>query len=203
MTLFVDTETTGFVPGQICQLSFIAEDNGQVCTANNYFFSVDHVDKGAEETHGLSVEKLFELSSGKRFQDYKDELYKYFEGADFVAHNAEFDKRFIGMEFWRCNIMYAPASVECTMKFFKDVLQIPASQKALRFGKYKNPNLEELVNYFNIDKDKIIKYSKYLFGSEEITFHDSRFDTTAMYTAVNVYREKQSGQSDWTRAFCN
>ena len=68
MILYLDTETTGLRPGQICQISYIMQTKNSV-VAKNMFFTVDSVEYGAYSVHGFSVEKLKELSKGKRFED--------------------------------------------------------------------------------------------------------------------------------------
>lgn len=199
-TLFFDTETTDLNPGQIAQLSFIIEENGKILEAKNYFFTVDSMGEGAQRVHGMSKEFLFNESGGKRFGDFAEELFNYFSTTTLVAHNLKFDEKFMSSEFWRQNLSLRPAGRQCTMEYFKDVLKIPA--KNTKYGKYKNPRLEEVVDAFKIDKEKVLKYSSELFGNGNIGFHDSRYDTTAMYIAVNIYREMLSGGRDWHNAFC-
>ena len=73
MILYLDTETTGLYPGNICQLSYAMQDKSGV-RAKNMFFSVDKVDYGAYLVHGFSVAKLKTLSKGLRFADRFDEI---------------------------------------------------------------------------------------------------------------------------------
>ena len=56
-------------------------------------------------------------------------------------------------------------------------------------GGYKYPKLSELCAHLGITDQIIDRYSKALFG-EKSSFHDARFDTTALYLAVNVGVEK-------------
>lgn len=199
--VYFDTETTGLNPGQIAQLSFIVENNGEIECAKNYFFNVDTMEEGAQKVHGLSIEKLREYSNGKTFKDCKDEIYNYFRDSLLIAHNIQFDEKFIGVEFLRSGIKFNPLGSHCTMNYFKDIMKIPA--RNTRYGKYKNPKLEELVDYYNIDKKKVMEYSSELYGSGDITFHDSRYDTACMFVAVNVYRETLGNRSTiWRDRFC-
>ncbi len=201
--VYLDTETTSIVPGQIAELTVIVEDTdtNQLLAAQNWFFTVDDMDKGAEEVHGLSKDILFNLSGGYKFSDKLNEILPILDGAELVAHNEVFDERFISTELWRCGISYRPASRLCTMEIFKPILAIPSKYK--KYGKYKNPKLEEVLNYLNISPEKVSEYSKKLFNYDgETNFHDSRFDTTGMYVAVNVYREKLHGGNAWHNAFC-
>ena len=61
--VFFDTETTGWTPGQIAQLSVIVENQGKIELAKNYFFTVDEMSSGAEQAHHLSIDTLKQLSS--------------------------------------------------------------------------------------------------------------------------------------------
>ena len=82
MIIYLDTETTGLRPGQICQLSYVIQD-GQQVRGKNFFYTVDAVEYGAFMVHGFSVEKLKSLSKGKRFSDsileVKEDFEPYFD----------------------------------------------------------------------------------------------------------------------------
>ena len=65
--IIFDTEATDLTPGQICQLSYLMADGGQV-QGKNMFFTVDEMSEGAQEVHGLSMEALKELSGGLRLR---------------------------------------------------------------------------------------------------------------------------------------
>ena len=92
--VFLDTETTGFAPGQIGQLSMIIEEDNKV-TARNYFFSIDYISASASEVTGRDVEFYSKASNGKRFADYKDEILEALSGATIIAHNLKFYENFI------------------------------------------------------------------------------------------------------------
>lgn len=197
--VFFDTETTGLKPGQIAQLSVIIEEDGKELVAKNYFFKVDYMTDGAAEICGRDTEFYAKASGGKIFADYKDEILKLFEEATLIAHNLKFDENFVSMEFWRQNIMFKPSERFDTMVYFKDICNIPGKN-----GKAKNPKLEELVDYFKIDKEKVKVYSEILFGTDEngeVGFHDARYDTTSMFVAFQIYKEAMYGQSEWKNKF--
>ncbi|NMA49991.1 MAG: 3'-5' exonuclease [Tissierellia bacterium] len=175
--LFFDTETTGFNPGNICQLSYVIVD-GEEVIPKNYYFKVDYVDPGAQRVHGLSVNKLIKLSGNREFVDFHNDLYDDFENADLlIAHNFSFDIRFIRSEFMRCGINYIYNESLCTMKYFTNICRIPSDRG---YG-YKWPKLEELVKYFRIKEKRIIKTTEELFDCKKIDYHDARFDTVATY----------------------
>ena len=149
----------------------------------------------------INLKSITGGANGKRFEDNITEIMSVLEGAELVAHNEVFDERFISTELWRCGISYKPLSRICTMETFKPILAIPSKYK--KYGKYKNPKLEEVLNYLNISPEKVSEYSKKLFNYDgDKDFHDSRFDTTGMYVAVNVYREKLHGGTAWHNQFC-
>lgn len=199
--VYFDTETTGLSPGQIGELSIIVENNGQITLAKNYFFKVDSMQPDAEKTHGFSIEDFERLSEGKTFADYKDELADIFNNNGLVAHNLPFDEKFLSSEFWNCRTHFKPIERNDTMVYFKNVLKIPA--KSRRFGPYKNPRLSEVVDALGIDMSKVQALCDNLFGAgENIGYHDSRLDTTAMFVAVNVQREKLHGGTAWRDAYC-
>lgn len=178
--LFFDTETTGFNPGNICQLSYLIVDGDQIIP-KNYYFKVDYIEPGAQRVHGLSVEMLAKLSNDKAFIDFYDELYEDFDNADLlIAHNFSFDIRFIKSEFMRCGVNYIYNESLCTMRYFTDICRIPGSSGYV----YKWPNLEELTRFFDIKGKRIIKTTNELFDCKEIGYHDARFDTVATYLCL-------------------
>ena len=202
--IYLDTETTGLKPGQICELSLIKESDFNFEYAKNYFFEVDEVESGAENVHGFSVEMLKQLSGGKKFSDYKDEILNELEGSTLVAHNLPFDEKFISTELWRCECAsFTPADRVDTMVLFKPILKIPA--KSRRYGPYKSPKLSEVMDYLNINADVVSQHTaKWFSDSTKTSYHDSRYDTACLYVITNVYREKlHSTIGYFTKTFCN
>ena len=138
---------------------------------------------------------------GKVFKDYVDELLPILTSNTLVAHNLPFDEKFLSSEFWRAKISFKPINRLDTMEYFKPILKIPA--KTMRYGPYKNPKLSEVIDYFKISKYEIERYTEKLFGGVTTNYHDSRFDTVAMYVAVNIQRENLHGGSTWHMRFCD
>lgn len=201
--IYLDTETTDVMPGQICELTMIVEDSttNKLLNKYNYFFEVSEMTEGAQSAHGFSIQDLKELSGGIKFADKYTEILDILKDGCLIAHNESFDERFISTELWRCGISFTPAGRQCTMQAFKPILKIPSKYK--KYGPYKNPKLEEVIEYLNILPGAVNEYSKKLFNYDGSKYHDSRFDTTAMYVAVNVYREKLHGGTEWHKLFCN
>lgn len=180
--LIFDTETTSIKPGHICQLSYITIDAStkpQQTTGKNYFFTVDEMDPAAEAVHGFSLEKLYDLSNGQYIEDLMEEFINDFSEADFViGHNVNFDVRFLKLELEAMGIDYEPKNMFCTMQYYKDICKILRPS-----GDYKNPKLEEVINFLGITKDQISSKADELFqGSGD--YHDARFDTAATYLLI-------------------
>lgn len=180
MIIYLDTETTALYPGQICQLSYVMQ-SGDIITAKNFFFCVDSMDYNAFKVHGFSIEKLISLSGGKRFFDHVSEIEKDFEKADvLIAHNTAFDFMFLRAEFERLDKDFVFKNEFCSMKKSTPICKLLRSN-----GKaYKYPKLNELCAYLEVRDWEIKKESERLFGFEA-GYHDARFDTTALYLAVN------------------
>ncbi len=180
MILYFDTETSGLYPGQICQLSYIMQ-NKEGYSSKNFFFTVDFVEMGAQLVHGFSVPKLKELSNGKKFADFFDEIKHDFENADLiVAHNTAFDFSFMRKEYERLNEVFYIKNEFCSMKKSTPICKLLRKSGA----GYKYPKLQELCEFCGIASDKILSFSSSAFNSV-CSFHDARFDTSAVFLAVN------------------
>ncbi len=181
MVLYLDTETTGLHPGNICQLSYILQ-SGNRAEGRNLFFTVDSVELGALMVHGLTVEKLKELSKGQRFWDVIDIIEEDFSKASmFCAHNTAFDFKFLRSEFDRSGKGFMVKKEFCTMKNSIEICKL----KRPNSGGYKYPKLSELCEFFGISDEFILSESQRLFF-ESGAFHDARFDTTALYLCANA-----------------
>ena len=180
--LFFDTETTGVKPGSICQLSYIIVDTStkpQKTIGKNIFFTVDEMEPEAERIHGFSLGKLYELSEGMYFEDlYADFINDFLEADFIIGHNVQFDIKFLKHELLGLGEFFEPNNVFCTMKYYKDICKILRPT-----GDYKNPKLEEVINFLGITKDQISSKANELFqGSGD--YHDARFDTAATYLLI-------------------
>ena len=180
--LFFDTETTSIKPGSICQLSYITVDAGvkpQITTGKNFFFTVDEMDPSAQEIHGFSLEKLYELSNGQYFEDLVPEFIEDFTNSDFlIGHNVNFDVRFLKHELLTLGEDFIPKNAFCTMAYYRDICKIPKAN-----GEIKNPKLAEVIDWLNISTNQIVQTSEKLFEGSG-NYHDARFDTAATYLTV-------------------
>lgn len=181
MVLYLDTETTGLHPGNICQLSYVLQ-SGKRSEGRNLFFTVDYVEIGAQMVHGLSVEKLKKLSFGKRFADVIDIIEEDFSKASlFCAHNTAFDFMFLRKEFENAGRVFYTPNDFCTMKNSVELCKL----KRTHSSGYKYPKLSELCEFYGIEEQTIYEEAERLFG-ESGKFHDARYDTTALFLCANA-----------------
>ena len=184
MIIYFDTETTGLSPGGIIQLSYIMQDKNGARGKNFYFFQ-PYISPDSTAVHGVTVEKLAQLSQGKIFEDYIEEIEADFNSADLtVAHNFPFDFKFMSAEFERCyNTFHFKEKLD-TMRYFTPLVRIV---KAGGKG-YKYPKLCELADFFEIYDYDASRLAIKLFGNTGIS-HDARFDIAQTYLCVERARE--------------
>lgn len=185
MILYFDTETTGLHPGQICQLSYVMQTKEKV-ESKNFFFSVDYIEPSAQMVHGFSKQKLFELSAGRNFGDFFEQIKLDFERAGLVvAHNVAFDFSFMRAEYERLNQVFKVKNEFCSMKKATPICCLKRSSSK----GYKYPKLQELCAFLGVENCEIQKEANKFYG-ENIGFHDARFDTIAVYLCVNKFIKK-------------
>jgi len=178
----LDTETTGFAPGQICQLSYIVFNESKVLIRFNRFYKVESVDEGASNVHGLTVDKLEELSGGLDFSVDIGGVIECLVAVDKIfIHNSPFDIRFMNAELERLGITFDfDKKAYCTMNHHTDIIKLPSKN-----GRgYKWPKLSETLDYYKISQDLILDETKKLFACEDTGLHDARFDVTGLYYIV-------------------
>lgn len=181
----LDTETNDIIRGRknikypdIVQLSYLLLDEyNNIECAKNFYFTVDYMSEGAEKVHGLSLDKLRLLSNGKVFEDCKEEIIKDLLGREIICHNTKFDVPVMNNSL--VDTVIGDKSM-CTMEWYKYVVKLPSE-----YYHYKQPKLEEVIAYFNIDNGKLLKMAQELYNCDEIGYHDSRYDIIATY---EIYR---------------
>ncbi len=177
MILFFDTETTGLIPGRIIQLSYIMTD-GEATIAKNFFFGVSYIDPSATKVHGFTVEKIQQLSGGKTFSTDIEEIYDDFLSADLiVAHNAKFDIGFMIAEFNYQDRIFRYRESFDTMKAFTPIMKMERSNHK----GYKYPKLGEMCEFLDVYPYDVTRKSIELFNSADVSGHDARYDTAALY----------------------
>lgn len=178
MILFFDTETTGLTPGHVIQLSY-AMLSGEKVTGKNFYFYVPYVPPESTAVHGLTVEKLYELSGGRTFGEFLEEIDDDFRAADLtVAHNFAFDYKFMSAEFSYYERIFHYNESFDTMKKFTPLLKLP---RANGHG-YKYPKLTELTEFFDLYPYDITRRAIELFNDGAAS-HDARYDVAATLMA--------------------
>lgn len=178
-TIIFDTEGTGDKADQLCQIAYILRD-GDSHDAKNFYFTVDSMNPYALKVHGLSRFKLEELSGGKRFKDFAEELYADFSQADLlVGHNIKSDIKRLDGEFERLGMLWTRKATLCTMQHFNNAMQLNGV-----LGQRKYPKLSELCDYYNVADEVVLNMCHILFNAEGISSHDARFDASATYLCL-------------------
>ena len=186
MIITFDTETTALQPGQICQLSYIMYEKGEV-TGKNLFFSVDEMSEGSEAVHGFSMEMLDELSGGERFEDKAEEVFADFSQAKMlIGHNVIFDDNFLRTEFTRAGMTLPRIKLFDTMNYFTPIMLMAPVQRNTRC---KPPKLIELAAYLGLTDEEIQQNADVWFGGGAAA-HDARFDAAMTFLCLKRATEK-------------
>lgn len=174
--VYLDTETTGVEPGQICQISYLVEENDTLIKRVNQYFKVDYIEPDAAKINGLSVELLERISDGKIFADRAEEIYNDLSNALVIGHNISFDESFIHAEMARLKISLLFLSKFCTMTYFTPIMHLPG-----RNGKIKKPRLSEVLHFLGISEQEAMSFTQAVFGPYAVAAHDARYDSVAVY----------------------
>ena len=151
-----------------------------VVEAKNMYFTVGYVPKSASDIHGLTADKLRELSGGKSFKDRVNEIKADFAACDlWIAHNIDFDRSFLLMEFLRVGRPPREARNYCTMKELAPECKLPPTRGG---SSYKYPTLKEAVEHLGIKDEDIRALCADAFRADiSERFHDARYDVAATY----------------------
>ena len=133
-----------------------------------YYYPVEPYSPRAIEVNKLTKEKVDELRGKvkypRHFKDDFTDLYEFIGDSNhFVAHNIEFDRKFMGMEL---------RNQFCTMKSNTEIVKL-----ARKNGGYKFPKLFETAQYYNVP----VNISE---------LHDSTYDVEIM---VEVFKKMYEG----------
>lgn len=161
--LVFDTETGGCSPvdNDILQLSYqvIDTDSGELVKEVNHYFPWPEdkwrVTYGAIQVNGLTEEFLATKPMSDRRTALEEFLDDMVDVDYIVAHNGDFDKKFIMAEAQRYGFSIYPNDFKPmidTMKTTTEVCKLPAHPG--RSG-YKWPKLIELAECLNIETDDI------------------------------------------------
>ena len=162
--LVFDTETTGKT-GYIVSVAFILYSIKENKVLEEYYSLVnplEEIEKEAGEVHKISQE---EIANEKTFSEIWKEVSHFFQQADMgVGQNLIFDLMVFEREFERLNIVNPIQGFPYfdTMELGKDIAKV----KDKNGRRVKNPKLEELVEFFDIQL-------------EETDYHNALTDTKA------------------------
>jgi len=145
-TIFYDTETTGkeYQKGhRIVEVAFIEMVDGKL--TGRHFHSLVNPERDIPDEvvaiHGITNEKVV---NAPRFKEILPEILDFIRGAEMVAHNAEFDEKFINNEM---ELAKHPESFWSVVSDTKDTLDM---SRKIWVG--KDPNSNPLRNYkHNLD----------------------------------------------------
>lgn len=98
------------------------------------------IDKGAIAVHGITNESL---KDKPRFGEIVDDLMKYFEGAELIAHNAAFDVGFLNYELMLCSSSWRKLELHC------QILDTLSIAKQLHPG--QRNSLDALCRRYSVD----------------------------------------------------
>lgn len=187
--IFLDTETTGLnaYSNQILQLSYIITDkNLNIINAKNFYIDPDtEIEPGASAVHGITKKKIQELSRGKKFKDIAGEVFEDINNAKIICHNTKFDLSFLKKEFAQLDKSIKTDDNFCTMQYYTSELRIK------NYYGYKWPKLSEVVNYLALDKLELIEKAKEIYNTNEVDYHDSRFDVYVTYVIYSYIYKNQ------------
>ncbi|RMF15694.1 MAG: DNA polymerase III subunit epsilon [Alphaproteobacteria bacterium] len=164
-----DTETTGLDPAdghRIIQIGAL-EIIDLIPTGRDFMTLIDperEIDEGAARIHGITTEKL---AGAPKFAEIVDDFFSFIGDAPLVAHNAEFDRRFLNAELERLGREPLPG------ERFVDTLEIARA----KFPGQKN-SLDVLCRRFGIDNSMR-------------TLHDALLDCRIL---AEVYLELKGGR---------
>lgn len=179
MTVFLDTESNGCIPEELCQVAGLFIDKCGNIIGRNSYFRVERMNEHAYRVHGLSRAALEKLSGGARFFESAVELYESLGSAGrIVGHNISSDMRLLNMEFHRSGLRPLDNATFCTMRHFDLALGLTG-----RNGKPKQPSLTELCRHYFVSDEMVRHVCDAYFGGCTGQ-HDARYDCAATYLCV-------------------
>lgn len=113
----LDTETTGLCPkegGKICEIAVSVTQNGAPVEEFSTLLNPGiPMSPAVVAIHGITNEMV---SGAPAFADIAPRLLAVLDGCVLVAHNADFDLKFLQHEFASCGLRLPPAPVVDTLK---------------------------------------------------------------------------------------
>ena len=129
--IFFDTETTGLSPingDKIVEIGCVEMING-IITGEHFHHYINperHIPIEVVKIHGITNEKV---KNSPKFHNIAQDFLNFIEGAILVAHNANFDVKFVNHELGLCNLPVLSNIIEDTLKIAR--LKFPGSPASL------------------------------------------------------------------------
>jgi len=115
----VDLETTGLFPGQhdrVVEVSIVRLDETGGMVSEYTTLVNPERDMGPTHIHGIMAD---DVEAAPKFEAIAGDILHYLRDAVMVAHNAQFDLKFLNSEFQRMEIALPKMPVICTMDFVR------------------------------------------------------------------------------------
>ena len=132
--IFFDTETTGLSTtngDKIVEIGCVEMINGIITGEcfHRYINPERHIPTEVVKIHGITNEKV---KNSPKFHQIARDFLSFIEGAILVAHNANFDVKFVNFELGLCNLQPLNNIIEDTLKIARTKFPgSPASLDAL------------------------------------------------------------------------
>ncbi len=137
----IDTETTGLIAhkDRVIEIGLVRVEGGvEVSRFHTLLNPEVMLPSIITDITGITDA---DLDGAPKFRDIAGELAEFLQGALFVAHNAEFDLKFIREEFARIDEAFMPARL-CTVKLSR-----------MLFPYEKRHNLASIIERYNFQTD--------------------------------------------------
>lgn len=161
------TDLTKYDTSRIVQFTFmLCDENFRDKELQDYVIKRDNFSIENVQFHGITDE--ISDRDGMSFTDVANVFAKYLQNVThIIAHNIGFDINVIKAELYRYNLHDIIAELDkktllCTMKHTKPILQIMN-----KYGRFKNPSLNELY--------------KFNFGEDLQNAHNSKYDVINLH----------------------
>ena len=133
----VDVETTGGSPffSRVIEIGILRVDRGEITQKYKSLVNPQtEIPEFITDMTGISDRMV---KSAPAFEEIAEEIFPLFEDSIFVAHNANFDYKFLSAEFGRSNLMFTMDTL-CTVRLSR-----------VLYPQHKRHNLSALIERFD------------------------------------------------------
>jgi DNA polymerase III epsilon subunit family exonuclease len=173
----LDIETTGFGKNdRIIEIGAVIWDSTQqkvIGKLESLINPMRNVPEESSQIHGLTSS---DLSLAPTFEEIADELLTFLSGRQIVAHNADFDLKFLTKEFSRVGKSIEFSDVVCTYKLTGQRLNVACEQISFEFVHHSA--LEDAKACLAIWYNQVIDSNKYI-SFDNVVEADQTFRTVS------------------------